>query len=409
MRALYSRLRFLVNIDCNIPQVLYGDAGHIRQVLVYLLNNAILFTDRGFGYFSLSVTAERTEGSTVYLTIEVSDNGRGIEAEQLEHLFDETRFNHISRLQEHSDLRLPTIKKIITSMGGDIRVASKVGQGTTFTVVLPQKIESPGKLCEVENADEISILIYERRDQCTQSIKCTLNNLGIAHTTVTSAADFYQALKSRKFSFVFAATFLYERAMREYPQLETDAKIVLVEEFGDDIPDHGYSVLSTPIYTINVTNIINTAIDTNGDDNTRKTVRRFSAPKARVLVVDDIYNSLQITTGCLLPYHMQIDLSLSGADALNNIKDTHYDLIFIDHMMPDMNGPETLARIRAMGNRTARHKKTPVIALTANAASHIRDLLMTSGFNDYLSKPIDTIKLNMVLEKWLSKDLIVTK
>jgi signal transduction histidine kinase/CheY-like chemotaxis protein len=398
MRALYSRLRFLVNLDAGIPQVLYGDAFRIRQILIFLLNNAIAHTERGFGYFSITVIGDIVD-DTVWLTIEIADSGTGIEPNKLATLFDG------SSLQDDpitSELRLPIAQRIVQAMGGDLRVVSTVGEGTTFSVILPQKIEGTGKLSEVEASEAVSVLIYERRAQCTQSIVCTLDNLGIDHVTVTSSADFCRALSERRFTFVFAATFLYERAVREYPDLQTDAKIVLVEEFGDDIPDHGFSVLSTPIYSVNVANLINTAL---GDREPRNRVKRFTARQARALVVDDVYNSLQITTGCLLPYGMQVDLCLSGADALNNIKTTHYDIIFIDHMMPELDGIETAARIRAVEDKEAHLKHVPIIALTAGATSQTRDMMLSHGFNDFLAKPIDTVKLNMVLEKWLPASL----
>jgi len=123
----------------------------------------------------------------------------------------------------------------------------------------------------------------------------------------------------------------------------------------------------------------------------------FCTPKARVLVVDDIEVNLKVAEGLLAPYKMQVDSCLSGAEAIQAVKTTNYDLIFMDHMMPEMDGIEATKRIREFSN-------LPIIALTANAVSGTREIFLAKGFNDFISKPIDTIKLNAVLEKWIPKE-----
>jgi len=125
----------------------------------------------------------------------------------------------------------------------------------------------------------------------------------------------------------------------------------------------------------------------------------FSAPKAKILIVDDIDTNLKVASGLMLPYKMQVDLRLSGAEAIEAIKANDYDLVFMDHMMPEMDGIEATKRIREMG-----YANLTIIALTANAVSGIKEMFVSNGFNDFLSKPIDTIKLDAILEKWLPKE-----
>ncbi|MDR0869095.1 MAG: response regulator [Planctomycetota bacterium] len=126
---------------------------------------------------------------------------------------------------------------------------------------------------------------------------------------------------------------------------------------------------------------------------------RFFAPAARVLVVDDIATNLKVAKGLLADYRMQIDTCLSGADAVALARKNEYDLIFMDHMMPEMDGVEATKLIRE--NESGRARRLPVIALTANAVSGMREMFLASGFNDFLSKPIDTTKLSDILEQWL--------
>jgi len=99
----------------------------------------------------------------------------------------------------------------------------------------------------------------------------------------------------------------------------------------------------------------------------------------------------------MAPYKMQVDLCRSGQDAIQAVKDIRYDLVFMDHKMPNMDGAEATALIREMGNKDPHYKNLPIIALTANAVSGAKEIFLKSGFNDYLSKPIDTTKLNIIL------------
>ena len=124
------------------------------------------------------------------------------------------------------------------------------------------------------------------------------------------------------------------------------------------------------------------------------------APKAEVLVVDDRETNLSVISGILFLSHIQADKAISGAIAVEMAKDKQYDLIFMDHMMPEMDGLETTKVLRDMG------VKIPIVALTANAISGAREMLLASGLDDFLSKPIDKSELYRVLRKWIPADKI---
>ncbi|MDR0330697.1 MAG: response regulator [Chitinispirillales bacterium] len=128
----------------------------------------------------------------------------------------------------------------------------------------------------------------------------------------------------------------------------------------------------------------------------------FTAPTAKALVVDDVATNLVVAQGLLSFYGMEVHTCLSGAEAIESVKANEYDIVFMDHMMPGMDGIEAAMRIRNLGGR--RYKKLPVIALTANAVSGAKQMFKRNGFNGYLSKPVDTSKLNAVLEKWIPKE-----
>lgn len=132
----------------------------------------------------------------------------------------------------------------------------------------------------------------------------------------------------------------------------------------------------------------------------------FIAPEARVLLVDDIDINLEIASYMLSPYEVKTDMAQSGLQAIEKVENQHYDLIFMDHMMPDLDGVETTKIIRGKGGALA---EIPVIALTANAVSGAMAMFLENGFSGFLSKPMDDYALANCLLKWLPKDKIIMR
>jgi len=132
----------------------------------------------------------------------------------------------------------------------------------------------------------------------------------------------------------------------------------------------------------------------------------FTAPEARVLVVDDISTNLRVVAGFLSPYKMTVDLCLSGAEAIELIKSNEYDLVFMDYRMPEMDGVEATGKIRALGASDPYYSTLPIIALTADAVTGRKEMLMENGFSDFISKPINKNELDSVLKKWIPKSKI---
>jgi len=123
----------------------------------------------------------------------------------------------------------------------------------------------------------------------------------------------------------------------------------------------------------------------------------------KVLVVDDNAINLKVALAYLATHHIQADTAASGLEALKKMEEKQYDLVFMDHMMPEMDGLEATARIRAMENGWC--KTVPIIALSANAVSGVRELFLGNGMNDFLPKPINAAELNRVLIQWLPRNM----
>lgn len=132
--------------------------------------------------------------------------------------------------------------------------------------------------------------------------------------------------------------------------------------------------------------------------------KTFIAPLAKILVVDDNITNIKVAQGVLSMYQVRVDTALSGQDCLNKIEKNNYHMIFMDQMMPDMDGIETTKLIRLNKNKTIRDMT--IIALTANAISGTKEMFLQSGFQDYVPKPISLASIENILKKYLPADII---
>ena len=130
----------------------------------------------------------------------------------------------------------------------------------------------------------------------------------------------------------------------------------------------------------------------------------FIAPEGVVLVVDDQPLNLKVCQGLLRPYEVEVYTARSGPEALRQMTQVWPDLVFMDHMMPDMDGIETTQHIREMGQKDPYFAVVPIVALTANAMKGARETFLSHGFNDFLPKPVELDKLDEILKTWLPED-----
>ncbi len=138
-----------------------------------------------------------------------------------------------------------------------------------------------------------------------------------------------------------------------------------------------------------------------------ETVEFFTARGVKVLVVDDNLINRKVAKGFLNPYQFQLDEAESGAEAIELVKKKKYDIIFMDHMMPEMDGIEA---VRAIRGECGENGRTPVvIALTANAMEGVREKFLNNGFQDFLAKPLDRKRLNDILLQWVPQELRETE
>jgi CheY-like chemotaxis protein len=400
---------FTVNIDSRLPRSYFGDMARIRQILLNLMVNAVKFTKQGAIAINVYRKKMKTEG-VIDLVFDIADTGVGIKEEDLEKLFGNfvQLDTHKTLNSEGTGLGLIISRNLVRLMGGNISVKSVYGEGSTFTVEIPQKISSVVPYAVVDNPEEKSVLIYESTETCVDSLIYSCDSLGLRHKAVYSDEDMIECLSSGLYQFLFVDAAHYKGAAAICAGMSVKITLVMLIVLGDAMLDPNIRTITKPVSTLSIANVLNGMKESDiGGDFTVSRIR-FTAPEARVLVVDDIATNLKVAQGLMLPYCMHVDCCLSGAESLKLLEEKRtaageeYDLVFMDHMMPGMDGIEALKKIRACGGEY--YLDLPVVALTANAITGMKEKFLGEGFNDYLSKPIDTSKLDEILFKWLPKE-----
>ena len=279
-----SKVRLNVQIDKNVPTHFIGDELKIYQILMNLLSNAAKYTEQGNIDFLLS---SENIGDSAKLKFVVADTGFGIKKEDFDKLF--VKFSRIHNQEnyrqiEGTGLGLVITKSLVELLGGTISFESEYGKGTTFTVVIPQKIYHNDDLAGAPNVD-----------------KSKISNV------------------------------------------------------------------------------------------------HFDGSLYDILVVDDNNLNLKVAERILSDYHFHITLASSGEECISKLKEgNRYDMIFLDHMMPVMDGIQTLKQIKNLENV----KIPPIIALTANAMVGMKEMYLNEGFDGYISKPINREELQTLLNNF---------
>jgi signal transduction histidine kinase/CheY-like chemotaxis protein len=409
-RLAEKPVRFFTNIDGSIPNNLIGDETRLRQIILNLLSNAVKYSQKG--HIGLLITVFKRNDKHVWLKITVADTGKGIKPEDQAKLFNEfiqvdTKKN---RNVEGTGLGLAITKRLCITMGGDITINSEYGKGSTFTAIIPQVIDSQEPFAAVEDPNNKKVLVYEGRVVYAEAICWALKNMGVPFTMVTNQNDFTSALFREEWFYVFSGYGLYEKIeplMRQDISVFCGGKrpsLALMVEWGTEAFIPGVRFMSIPIQSLSIANILNGQEDNKGYVKISGGIR-FTFPKARILVVDDISTNLKVAEGLLAPYRAEVDTCLNGFKALELIERNEYDIVFMDHMMPEMDGIEATAAIRAREEgQKEKRKRIPIVALTANAVVGMREMFLENGFDDFLSKPIDVSKLDEILDRWIPEE-----
>jgi len=399
VRLLDKPIYFLINVDHNLPNSLVGDDIRIKQVLMNLLGNSVKFTKEGF--IELHVAGKQVDKDNWRLVFQVIDSGIGIKKEDFSKLFG--TFSQVdttkNRAVTGSGLGLAISKSIAELMGGKIEVESEYGRGTTFTVEVLQKVEYYKPIGLIQKKERIRMLVCESEDIVLDSICRTLENLEVEYQ-VCREFDKVRSYEGMTHVMIRRNRFF---EIKEKLNFMFDAEnIYLILRNGEHASSDfmQYKQLQLPLLCMQVINAING--ESIASSYKRKSFDRSQIVPltfARVLIVDDNVTNLQVARGLMSPYQMKIDLATSGFKAIDMVKNERYDLVFMDHMMPEMDGIETARHIREI--KGDYYKNLPIVALTANAMSDAKDAFMENGMDDFIAKPIEMTELNRVLKEYV--------
>lgn len=408
-----KKLEIIVHADPEIPVGLVGDEIRIRQVIVNLVTNAIKYTREG----CVSIRVSQTKHDYgINLSVSVSDTGIGITEEDVEKIF--SSFQQVdtkkNRSVEGTGLGLAISKKLITQMGGFINVSSEYGKGSEFRFVIPLKVSDPSPFVSIKDADKIHAAGYidfskYSHPKIAEEYRLLIKELSqTLHTEIRlyeTMDALKEAAKQTKFTHFFAPREHYIEYSDFFISQVKKAEIIVVQDRLNAIEvPNGVKCMFKPFYILSVGAIFNNENIITNLGERRNSVIRFSAPKARILIVDDNPINLKVAAGLMRPYHMQVITVDSAKAAFSMLRSKDFHLVFMDHMMPEIDGVEATQIIRSTEGEY--YKKLPIIALTANAVNGARETFLGAGMNDFIAKPIELSALDRVLKTWLPKELI---
>lgn len=407
-----KEIEFMVDCDPNIPNQLYGDELRIRQIVINLLTNAVKFTQQGGVLLRVRY---RKESYGINLMFSVTDSGIGIKKENKDKIF--KSFSQVdtkkNRAIEGTGLGLSISKQLAKQMGGFIFVDSEYGKGSTFTLVIPQKVVKTQPLAQIDENESYNILTYFELEQNNSSFAARYyaeiisnmgRELGLTYEFVSTLTEAKQSLSENIFTHLFISEVEYKKDSAFFDALTEKLQVVLiVNQISQGEKYTAMRSICKPFYVSSVCDVLQGG-KLHFDGRRSAERRRFVAPKAKVLIVDDNQMNLKVASGLLRPYRMKITTADSAEAAMKLLSNEAFDMIFMDHMMPGMDGVEALKHIRVMEPEWC--KTVPIAALTANAVSGAREMFLNEGFCDVVAKPIEMSLFERVLQRWLPESLI---
>ena len=408
-----KKLEIIANCDPTIPRSMLGDSEKICRVMYSLINNAIKFTESGC--VVINATARR-ENYGVNLCISIQDTGIGMSTEVKEKL--SADFYQVDTQKNRSQggigLGLAISRRLVEIMNGFLKVRSQSNIGTEISFVIPQRVEDARPMIAVREKESIILLCYmneekydmvEKRECYANSVETIAKQLGVAYTQCRSIQELKRRVSMRGFSHLLISMVEYQEDCEYFESLAKECHVLLVLERGDEVPGKDFYRIYKPFFSLSVATALNGERLIQRVDGGYCQSNHFIAPQAAVLVVDDNQMNLKVMEGLLRPYEIKVFVAGSGEEALKLLQQKRYDIVFMDHMMPGMDGVETLHNIRSKAG--AYYKNLPVIALSANAIAGAREMFVEEGFQDFVAKPVEMSNLERVLKQYIPDDKII--
>jgi two-component system, sensor histidine kinase and response regulator len=408
-------------VPADLPTALVGDSGRLRQILTNLIGNAIKFTERG----EVGVRVQMIEQSisSALISFEVTDTGIGIPAEKREQIFEAFAQADSSTTRRYggTGLGLTIAKHFCEMMGGTIHVVSEPGVGSTFRFTArlglqgeaAKKIEIPSRAC-----GSMRVLVVSENGLIREILADQLSAGAVRSATVQTGSEALTALRAPALRGDPYGWAIIDNSLPEMSGIElahsiksvpahADLQLILLTPFGQDVGDPGNGLvrcLTKPIRQSALWDCLasdNAEIGKTTRDAARTSTPRNLDPKAaHVLLVEDQLITLKVCVDILESMGCTVETATDGLRALDRHASGEFGLIFMDCMMPKMDGYEATFEIR---RREAYSKRrTPIVALTADVTEGARERCLAAGMDDYLAKPFTLDQMKAMLTTWLS-------
>ena len=407
-------LEIIFDVDAELPRLLFGDAKRIKKILHLLIDNAVKFTKEG-GVFIRIYSFKREYG--INLCIDVIDTGIGISAEEIGRIKQGFYQSDGGRDRRAGGigLGLPIVYGFVHLMNGFVKIDSNEGSGTKVHISIPQQVADPSPSVSVDNAGDLCIACYLRpekykhpaiRDYYSELISDIVKGLKVNLHRIAKKEDLDKVFNAYAVTHIFIGAEEYMQAPEYFEEMAEKTRVIVVADENFRPRAGSFTeIIKKPFYVLPVAAALNSTARKDEFDNDMLYGRLQPVFKGvKALVVDDEEMNLVVAGGIFRNYQMEVDVAGSGAEAISMCNEKDYDIVFMDHMMPEMDGIEAMKRIR---EQTRLKGKVPVIvALTANAVSGAREMFIAEGFDGFVAKPVDTIELIRVLRRVLPQSVV---
>ena len=401
-------LELVIDVDPALPLIMYSDAFKLKKILWHLIANGLKYTQEGGVYVRISSVPQNYG---INLCIEVTDTGIGMGPEEMERISERFYQANSGRTRSTSGLGLgmAIVSGFVFALHGFMQVESELGKGTSVHVSIPQKVIDPSECMSVKNREKLSLgafLHFEKfahaqvREFYDSMLLDLVSGLKVKMHKVETVENLKKLVQNLQLTHLFVGE---EEYLADVSFMEEIAKEILVvivanEDFRLKPGSHA-RIMEKPFYCFPVIGILNS------DINAFETEGRLTCPGVHALVVDDEPMNLMVARGIFQRYGMTVSVAESGMQAIEMCRQNAYDIVFMDHMMPGMDGVEAMKRIRTDALRGKRD--LPIIALTANAVSTAKEMFISEGFDGFVSKPVELTELERVMKKVLPPNVIV--
>lgn len=416
-------LHLIVEVDYKLPEFVVGDRVHISQVLINLLSNAVKFTDEN-GVITLSVDVLKKQDDDLRVKFKVEDTGIGMSEKQIKKLFQpfEQVSEDLAKSRGGTGLGLPIARRLVSLMGGEIDIKSKLDEGSTFYFDIPLKVDSESvSLLEqfLHKYDDLTILKIGTHSSDTSSFFMEyLSNMGATFIEKEEEGEILEIIEQYKSGKIKMDVLIVDFSLsgadgrnilkKVADNFNIDNIIVLtsgtdsvrVKQFAEKLEIN--QVLSRPLLPLKLINAVDEAMGLNKKNLAELLIPDFTGGK--ILVVEDIDVNREVMQHFLSGTHVEIDEAINGERAVE-LYEEHggdYDVVFMDVQMPVMNGYDATIAIRDIERR--KHlPRVPIYAMTASAYGADVRRCLNVGMDAHIAKPFRKVQIHEVIAKSLAE------